>query len=136
MRSPTHPKRLVMEAASADLDAAIERAQDVLLRSQAPDGHWVGELEADSTITSEYLLFCHLIGRVDRDRERKMVHYLREQQRPDGGFALYAGGPTNLSATIKAYVAMKVAAVPADDPALTAARAVIRRAGGPVEANI
>jgi squalene-hopene/tetraprenyl-beta-curcumene cyclase len=136
MLTPTHPKRLLTAAARADIDAAIERAQDVLLRSQAPDGHWVGELEADSTITSEYLLFCHLLGRVDRDREQKMVHYLRREQRPDGGFALYAGGPSNLSATIKAYFAMKAAGVPIDDPALAAARAVIKREGGPVEANV
>ena len=77
----------------SEVDAAIERAQAALLASQAPDGHWVGELEADSTITSEYLLFCHLLDRVDREREAKMVKYLRERQLPDGGWSLYEGGP-------------------------------------------
>ena len=47
--------------------------------AQAPDGHWVGELEANTTITSEYLLFCHLTDRVDRERERKIVAYLRRR---------------------------------------------------------
>jgi squalene-hopene/tetraprenyl-beta-curcumene cyclase len=121
---------------STDVDAAIARAQTHLLSCQAPDGHWVGEAEANSTITSEYLLFCHLTDRVDRDRERKMLHYLRRQQLPDGGFNLYEAGPANLSATIKAYFAMKVAGVPAEDPALVRARDCIRQRGGPPEADV
>ena len=92
----------------SEVDAAIERAQSALLAAQAPDGHWVGELEADSTITSEYLLLGHLLDRVDRDREAKMVTYLRERQLADGGWSLYEGGPANLSATIKAYFAMRM----------------------------
>ena len=58
------------------VDAALRRSQDHLLRLQAPAGHWVGELEADTTITSEYLLLRHLLGPVDRDLERKAVAYL------------------------------------------------------------
>jgi squalene-hopene/tetraprenyl-beta-curcumene cyclase len=118
------------------LDAAIDRAQQALLADQAPDGHWVGELEADTTITSEYLLFCHLLDRVDRERELKMVRYLRDRQLPDGGWGLYEGSDSNLSATIKAYFAMKAAGVPTDDPAMAAARRLIRREGGPVEASV
>src|SRR6266498_3492304 len=83
----------------SEVDTAIERAQAALLAAQAPDGHWVGELEADSTITSEYLLLCHMLDRVDRDREAKMVTYLRERQLPDGGWSLYEGGPPNISAS-------------------------------------
>lgn len=123
-------------AVQTTVDTAIERAQHFLLSTQAPDGHWVGELEANSTITSEYLLFCHLTDRVDRERERKMVTYLRGHQLPDGGWSLYEGGPSNLSATIKAYFAMKVAGVPPDDPAMAAARALIRQRGGLVEADV
>ena len=118
------------------VDSSIERARRFLLSAQAPDGHWVGELEADSTITSEYLLFCHLTDRVDRERERKMVDYLRQEQLPDGGWSLFEGGPANLSGTIKAYFAMKVAGVPPEDPAMARARALIRQRGGPVEANV
>src|SRR5262245_50637391 len=103
------PNRMRMPAASTVIDAAIERAQSALLAAQAPDGHWVGQLEANTTITSEYLLFCHLIDRVDREREQKIVHYLRREQLPDGGFSIYHKGPANLSATVKAYFAMKVA---------------------------
>src|SRR5262249_60405043 len=104
--------------------------------AEGPDGHWVGELEADSTITSEYLLLGHLLDRVDRDREAKMLTYLRERQLADGGWSLYEGGPPNLSATIKAYFAMKVAGGSVDDPAMAQARARILEAGGPGGANV
>ena len=104
------------------LDSAISRAQAFLLGAQAADGHWVGQLEANTTITSEFLLLCHLIDHVNPERERKAVRYFRRQQRPDGGFTLFEGGPTNLSATIKAYFAMKIAGVPVDDPAMARAR--------------
>jgi len=120
----------------SEVDIAIERAQSTLLAAQAPDGHWVGELEADSTITSEYLLLGHLLDRVDRDREAKMVNYLRERQLPDGGWSLYEACPPNISATIKAYLAMKVAGVSIDDPAMERARARIHEWGGPIEANV
>jgi len=128
MTSPT--------AVRSEVDHAISRARDVLLATQAPDGHWVGEAEANSTITSEYLLLCHLLDRVDREREAKMVRYLRERQLADGGYSLYDGGSANLSATIKAYFAMKVAGVSVDDPAMTAARALILERGGPVQADV
>lgn len=118
------------------VDAAIERAQASLLRAQAGDGHWVGELEADSTITSEYLLLCHLLDQVDREREAKAVVYLRSRQLPDGGWTLFEGGRVNLSATIKAYFALKLAGVPFDDPAMVSARQLIRAGGGPVKANV
>jgi squalene-hopene/tetraprenyl-beta-curcumene cyclase len=118
------------------LDRAIARAQDYLLARQVADGYWVGELEADTTITAEYLLLCHLLDRVNREREAKAVRYLRRRQRPDGGFDLFAGGPTNLSATIKAYFAMKLAGVPIDDPAMVRARQRILEMGGPTRANV
>jgi squalene-hopene/tetraprenyl-beta-curcumene cyclase len=118
------------------LDSAIARAQTWLLEHQAVDGHWVGELEADTTITSEYLLLCHLIDRVNRGREHRAVRYLRRRQLPDGGFNLFEAGPANLSATIKAYFAMKMAGVDVDDPAMMKARACIRRMGGPTKANV
>ena len=118
------------------LDSAISRAQAFLLGAQAADGHWVGQLEANTTITSEFLLLCHLIDHVNPERERKAVRYFRRQQRPDGGFTLFEGGPTNLSATIKAYFAMKLAGVPVDDEAMVRARERILERGGPVKADV
>ena len=127
---------MLPSATVTGLVEAIERAQAHLLSRQAPDGHWVGELEADTTITAEYLLLGHLLDRVNPAREAKMVRYLRRRQRPDGGFDLYEGGPTNLSATIKAYFAMKMAGVSPDDPAMVRARERIRELGGPAKANV
>ncbi|MBI1848275.1 MAG: squalene--hopene cyclase [Candidatus Rokubacteria bacterium] len=118
------------------LDDAIARAQAHLLACQAPDGHWVGELEADTTITAEHLLLGHLIDRVDREREAKAVRYLRRRQLPDGGYNLYEGGPANVSATIKAYFAIKMAGVPVTDPAMVRARDCVRAMGGPTKANV
>ena len=115
---------------------AISRAQAHLLSVQRADGHWVGELEADVTLTAECLLLGHLIDRVNREKEAKAVRYLRRRQLLDGGFNLFEAGPTNLSATIKAYFAMKLAGVPVDDPAMVAARERIREMGGPVKANV
>src|SRR5437899_5475597 len=104
------------------LNDAIARAQAYLLSHQAPEGHWVGQLEANTTITSEFLLLCHLIDRVDRERERKAVKYFRGKQLDDGGFSLFEAGPSHLSSTIKAYFAMKMAGVLPDDPSMARAR--------------
>ena len=118
------------------LNEAIARGQAYLLSVQRPDGHWVGALEADTTISSEQLLLGHLTDSVNRDREARIVRYLRRRQLPDGGWNLFEAGPINLSATIKAYFAMKMAGVDPDDPALVIARERIRELGGPVKANV
>src|SRR5438876_1184420 len=117
------------------LDAAIARAHARLLGLQAPDGPWVGEVESPPEITAEYLLLAHMLDRVNREREQKAVRYLRRRQRADGGWNLFEEGPTNLSVTIKAYFAMKLAGVPVDDLAMVKARAQIHEMGGPVKAN-
>jgi squalene-hopene/tetraprenyl-beta-curcumene cyclase len=120
----------------ASVDAAILRAQDHLLGLQDPAGFWRGELEADTTITSEYLLLRHLLQTPDRALETRAVRYLRERQTADGAWAPYEGGAGDLSASIKAYFAMKMAGVRPSDPALARARAWILDHGGPVQANV
>jgi squalene-hopene/tetraprenyl-beta-curcumene cyclase len=119
-----------------DLQDAIERAQAHLLGQQAPDGHWVGQLEANTTITSEQLLLGHLIDQVNRDHQTRAVLYLKSQQLPDGGYNLFEAGPANLSSTIKAYFAMKMAGVALSDPTMVAARSLIREMGGPANADV
>jgi squalene-hopene/tetraprenyl-beta-curcumene cyclase len=125
-----------MRSLETAVDGAIRRAQEHLLRIQAPAGFWVGELEADSTITAEYLLLRHILGILDSHLERKAIRYLRERQQADGSWNLYEAGPGDLSATIKAYFAMKLYGVAPDDPAMARGRDWIRDRGGLVGANV
>jgi len=118
------------------LHEAISRAQRHLLSLQAPDGHWSGELEADWALTAEALLLHHLIDRVDGNHQQRAVRFLRRRQNADGGWSLFAGGPSDLSATIKIYFAMKMAGVDVDDPVMAAARACIHAMGGPTRASV
>ena len=121
---------------TAPLRDAISRAQHHLLSCQAPDGHWIGELEADWGLTADALLLHHLLDRVDHDHQTRAVRFLRRRQNADGGWSLFAGGPSDLSATIKIYFAMKMAGVGVDDPVMAAARARIRTMGGPTRASV
>jgi squalene-hopene/tetraprenyl-beta-curcumene cyclase len=118
------------------LQHAIARAQDHMLSIQSPDGHWIGELEADHALTAEYLLLRRLIDRVDRKIEQSAIRYLRRRQNADGGWSLFQGGPSDLSATIKIYFAMKMAGVATGDATMLAAGERIRLMGGPAKANV
>src|SRR5262249_22153737 len=130
------PASRPMMVETSRVDRALQRSQDHLLRLQAPAGFWLGELEADTTITSEYLLFRHLLDIVNPDLDRKAIAYLRDQQGADGSRNLYEAGTGDLSATIKAYFAMKMSGVPETDPALTRAREWVLERGGPTQANV
>jgi squalene-hopene/tetraprenyl-beta-curcumene cyclase len=118
------------------VDLAIRRSRDHLLRLQDPAGYWLGRLEADSTITAEYLLLRHLLGTSDPAISAKATRYLRERQAGDGSWNLYEGGAGDISASIKAYFAMKLSGVPPADPAMVRAREWIVAQGGPVRANV
>lgn len=118
------------------LQQAIRRSQVYLLAQQKPEGFWVGELEANTTLTSEYVLFRHLIGFVDEVREQKCVRYLLSQQQEDGGWTLYYGGPGDLSTTVEAYFALRVAGVSPDDPAMQRARRLILAKGGLTQSRV
>jgi len=118
------------------LKAAILTTQEYLLKRQAPQGFWVAELEADSTLTSEYLMLNHFLGRPDPDRDRKAVRYLLRKQLPDGGWPIYHGGPGELSCTVKAYFALKLAGESPETPPLKRARANILGKGGAAKVNV
>ena len=91
------------------LGSAITRTRDWLLDNQHPDGFWVGELEGDTILESEYILLLTWLGRGDSEEVRRCARYIEQQQLSTGGWAIYPGGPLEISASVKAYWAMKIA---------------------------
>jgi len=118
-----------------NLQPTIRRAVDHLLSLQAPEGYWVGELEADTTLESDYIFFLHLMGKLDNRRCIKLANYIRRRQLSDGGWNIYAGGPSELNASVKAYVALKLAGDPASAPHMARARCQIHDLGGVERTN-
>jgi squalene-hopene/tetraprenyl-beta-curcumene cyclase len=113
-----------------DLETAILRSQEFLLGEQKPDGYWNGELIVDSTLVSDMLAYHHWNGQVDGEWQRKAVNHIFSMQLPDGGWNIYYGGPSEVNATIKAYLALKLAGVPVTDPRMLRAREVALHFGG------
>ncbi len=112
------------------LETAIRRSCEFLFETQHQEGYWWAELEANVTITSEYLMFFHILGSIDHDREERMVRHLLHEQRENGAWGLYYGDGGDLSTTIEAYFALKLAGVSADSPPMQRARRFILARGG------
>src|SRR3982751_5730180 len=113
-----------------DLETAILRSQEHLLSIQKPEGYWVGELMVDSTLVSDMIAYHHWADNVDPEWQRKAVNHIFSMQLPDGGWNIYHGGPAEVNATIKGYLALKLAGVPVTDPRMLRAREVALRMGG------
>ncbi|HWG59844.1 MAG TPA: squalene--hopene cyclase [Candidatus Acidoferrales bacterium] len=116
--------------AESRVEQAIARAVKWLLSAQHPDGYWWGELEADTTLESDYILFLHVLGELQSERAEKLARYIRGKQTEDGGWAIYYRGPAELNASVKAYVALRLAGDRADAPHLERAKQRIRELGG------
>src|ERR1700675_4986373 len=112
-------------APSADLADAIGRGVNHLLSLQASEGYWLGELEADTTLESDYIFYLHILDKAGPQRVAKLANYIRRRQQPDGGWNIYFGGPSELNATVKAYFALKLAGDSAEQPHMNRARARI-----------
>ena len=110
------------------LSDGIESATAQLLSQQAVDGYWCGELEADSTLSSDYILYLHVLG--DTARVPKLAEHIRRHQLADGGWNIYEGGPAELNATVKAYLALTLAGDSSDAPHLVRARRRVHALGG------
>ncbi len=120
---------------SSPLSAAIERARRCLLARQAPDGHWVGELQGDTILESEYILLMAFLGREQEEHVAKAARYLLTQQMTEGGWNNYPEGPADLSVSVKAYFALKLAGHDAEALYMRRACAVIRALGGAARCN-
>ncbi|MBK8907726.1 MAG: squalene--hopene cyclase [Rhodospirillales bacterium] len=122
------------------LEQAVERvigqAALWLTERQADDGHWVFELEADATIPSEYILLNHYLGDIDDDTEGRLATYLRRRQGSHGGWPLFHGGDIDISATVKAYFALKLVGDDPEAPHMKRARDAVLARGGAARANV
>jgi squalene-hopene/tetraprenyl-beta-curcumene cyclase len=120
-----------------EVEDVIARATDALLAQQRADGHFVFELEADATIPSEYVLLVHHLAETPNlELERKIGVYLRRIQGADGGWPLFHGGAMDVSATVKAYFALKMIGDSIDAPHMAKARDAILARGGAGRANV
>ena len=136
--SAMHAKRVGtsgLSHPSSLLHKAIDSTSQWLLDQQSPEGYWVGELEGDTILESEYVLLMAFLGREGDPVCVQACRYLLDHQQPGGGWANYPGGPSDLSTTVKAYFALKLVGVPTNDPPMVRAREAIHDAGGAQACN-
>ncbi len=115
---------------------ALARATDNLVAMQHPSGFWCGELEGDSILQSEYILLKFIVEQETDPRLPKIANYLRMQQlSTDGAWTQYPGGKPDLSATVKAYFALKLMGDPINAPHMKKARELVLSLGGAEECN-
>src|ERR687883_65682 len=114
------------------LDIAVERATARLLELQHPEGWWVGELESNATMIAQHLFWHHVLGLRTPELDRKIANELLARQREDGTWSIWFDGPADLSTTIEAYAALKLAGA---DPG-SRAREYIRAHGGVPRARV
>ncbi len=116
--------------------ALIAEQGEAIWAMRREDGHIVFELEADCTIPSEYVLLRHFLGEIDVEREARIARYLRKVQSADGSWPLYHDGAGNISATVKAYWALKLIGENIDAPHMARARSWLLGQGGAARANV
>jgi squalene-hopene/tetraprenyl-beta-curcumene cyclase len=120
-----------------ELDRRVASATEALLNLRKDDGHWCFELEADATIPSEYVLFRHFRDEPDAiELERKIAVYLRRIQGSHGGWPLFHEGDLDMSASVKAYFALKMIGDSPDAPHMKRAREAILSRGGAARSNV
>ncbi|MEL6316518.1 MAG: squalene--hopene cyclase [Pseudomonadota bacterium] len=116
--------------------AVIQEQAEALWGVQREDGHIVFELEADCTIPAEYVLYRHFLGEIDAEREARVARYLLAHQNADGSWPLFHDGVGDVSATVKAYWALKLIGHDVDGPEMARARSWIHGRGGAAKANV
>ena len=134
--SGLNPAFIGTSSSASKLDSAISRATKRLLSLQNEEGYWVFELEADCTIPCEYILMMHFMDEINETLQAKIANFIRLKQNSDGSYPLYHGGTGDISCTIKAYYAMKMAGDSPDTIHMSIARDWILAQGGAAQANV
>ncbi|MEQ1635353.1 MAG: squalene--hopene cyclase [Methylococcales bacterium] len=119
-----------------NMELAIQNAHAALLKLQHAEGYWVFELEADCTIPAEYIMMMHYLGDIDTGLQAKIANYLRARQSADGSYALFTGGPGDISGSVKVYYALKMAGDAVDAPHMQRLKNYILSQGGAAKANV
>jgi squalene-hopene/tetraprenyl-beta-curcumene cyclase len=120
----------------AALDAVISEAAAGLKQRQRADGHWVFDLEADATIPSEYIMLNHFLDEIEPEVEAQLADYIRARQGEHGGWPLFYAGDFDISASVKAYFALKLVGDDISAPHMCRARDAILAYGGAERANV
>ncbi|WP_025885919.1 squalene--hopene cyclase [Asaia prunellae] len=131
-----HETGIPAEADIGQVRQAIDSAHAALANRQNDDGHWVFELEADATIPAEFVLLGHYLDRIDDEKQARIGVYLRRIQGDHGGWPLYHDGGFDLSASVKAYFALKAIGDDIDAPHMKRAREAILDRGGAARVNV
>ncbi len=119
------------------VEKVVSTSREWFMGEQHDDGHWAFELEADATIPAEYILLNHYLGEPNDEVEKKLAVYLRRiQEDKHGGWPLYHDGDFNISASVKAYYALKLVGDDPASPHMKAARDAILSHGGAAKANV
>jgi squalene-hopene/tetraprenyl-beta-curcumene cyclase len=117
------------------LENAINKGSEHLLSLQDKSGYWLGELEADSTLESDYIYYLYVLGKAEPARIAKLANYVRRKQLADGGWSIYPGGPSELNASCKAYFALKLVGDNPKSVHMVKARETVLRLGGLEKSN-
>ena len=117
------------------LDQAVVSARSLLMERQHIEGYWLGELEGDTILESEYILLLTYLGRGQSDLAKKCARTIAAEQLPTGGWAQIPGGPIDLSISVKAYWTLKITGHDPNCEYMVRAREAIRAAGGAEKVN-
>ena len=128
----SEPKFAVNDSADVTLklEEAIRKSSEYLLSQQDEEGFWIAELEANATVTAELVMIMRMMGVDDPAKRQKCVNYLFHYQQEDGSWPMFYGAEGDVSVTVEAYMALKMAGVPADRPEMAKAREFIFSHGG------
>lgn len=134
--SEINPRDFSADSFRDPLERAVNDSAAALLKKQREDGHWVFNLEADATIPAEFVLYLHYLDERDPELESRIGVYLRSIQEEHGGWPLFHRGDLNISASVKAYYALKAIGDDIDAPHMKKARDAILAHGGAAAANV